>query len=302
MEYFYEPSSSIKVHDLPTVPIAEEVLQAFPLPDWLLDVWHSLNPSTLQPPHERLQTFVDERLLDYAEKRDLYRWSGTSGLSSDINNGALSIRQIYETAKDTDLNPSESWLRQLAWRDFYLYQAMRNPNYFTYEQQLDLSLLDDSGFERWASAHTGIPVIDAAMTQLNETGEMPNRLRMITAMFLTKQLLCPFTLGEAYFRDKLNDYDRVQNRGGWLWSSSLGYDAAPYFRVMNPVLQSEKFDPTGAYIRRWLPHLSHLSDKAIHQPQADAIVDLRAARERAIDVYGTMLTRLKQAKPASGGR
>lgn len=123
------------------------------------------------------------------------------------------------------------------------------------------------------------------MKQLNETGEMPNRLRMVTAMFLTKNLLCPFTLGEQHFRRQLADYDNTLNRGGWLWSSSLGYDAAPYFRIMNPATQSATHDPSGTYIRRWLPELAHLSDKQIHLPQPHAIVDLKASRARAIEVY-----------------
>lgn len=157
--------------------------------------------------------------------------------------------------------------------------------FFNYEKIYDLSALGTQHFEAWAQGRTGIPVIDAAMRQLNETGWMPNRLRMITAMFLTKNLGCPFIYGERYFRLKLSDYDNAQNRGGWLWSSSLGFDASPYFRVMNPVTQSRTHDPDGSYLRTWLPERADWSDQAIHLPADDAIVDLKRSRALAIEVY-----------------
>jgi deoxyribodipyrimidine photo-lyase len=112
---------------------------------------------------------------------------------------------------------------------------------------------------------------------------------MVTAMFLTKNLLCPFQLGETYFRYKLRDYDNTLNRGGWLWSSSIGFDAAPYFRIMSPVLQSQRFNPSGDYIRKWVPEFAHLSNKEIHLPQPHAIVDLKSSRAYAIEVYGELL-------------
>jgi deoxyribodipyrimidine photo-lyase len=170
-----------------------------------------------------------------------------------------------------------------------MYQAVFDANFFTYEQRFDFGSLSQQHFQAWAEARTGVPIVDAAMTQLAQTGIMPNRLRMVTAMFLTKNLLCPFTLGETWFRYKLTDYDNALNRGGWLWSSSLGFDGAPYFRIMNPVMQSERFDPTGQYIRRWLPQLRDLTDREIHQPRPDAIVDVKESRERAIEVYKHIL-------------
>ncbi|MEI7026427.1 cryptochrome/photolyase family protein [Paenibacillus sp. y28] len=234
-------------------------------------------------PAEALQHFLNGGLAAYADTRDRYALEGTSGISRHLNCGALSIRQAYASVTASPVG--EVWRRQLAWRDFYLYQARHDESFFRYEEQLDLSLLSDRFLEAWQCGETGIPIIDAAMTELHTTGRMPNRLRMITAMFLTKNLLCPFTLGEQYFRLKLADYDRVLNRGGWLWSASLGFDAAPYFRIMNPVTQSQTHDPTGAYIRRWLPQLRMLSDKEIHLPRPQAIVDLKASRARAIEVY-----------------
>ncbi|WP_426455214.1 FAD-binding domain-containing protein [Paenibacillus sp. S-38] len=170
-----------------------------------------------------------------------------------------------------------------------MYQSRLDPLFYRYEQEYDLSVLPEDGFQAWAEARTGIPIVDAAMTELNVTGWMPNRLRMITAMFLTKNLLCPFPYGERCFRYKLADYDNALNRGGWLWCASLGFDAAPYFRVMNPVTQSQTHDPSGGYIRRWLPELSGLSDKEIHLPRPHAVVDLKASRARAIEVYKGIL-------------
>ena len=236
-----------------------------------------------------LEDFSDsEDLRDYVNRRDRFnREHGTSGMARYLNTGALSVRAAHSAAWDK--TGGDTWVRQLAWRDFYLYQAIFNEDFSQYEKRYDLSLLTDSHYQASEEARTGIPIIDASMTELNETGEMHNRLRMINAMFLTKNLLCPFTLGEQYFGRQLTDYDNCQNRGGWLWSSSLGYDAAPYFRIMNPATQSQKHDPDGSYIRRWLPHLAHLDDKAIHLPQQDAIVDLKASRARAIDVYKEIL-------------
>ncbi|GBF77845.1 deoxyribodipyrimidine photolyase [Paenibacillus sp. 598K] len=250
---------------------------------WAQAVYEREDPCAL------LADFVDsEGLRDYDKRRDRYtRDDGTSGISRYLNTGSLSARTAYAAAQGKD--GGETWVRQLAWRDFYLYQAIYNEDFYRYEQRYDLSPLSDQHYEAWEQARTGIPIIDASMTELRETGEMHNRLRMINAMFLTKNLLCPFTLGERYFRRQLADYDNCLNRGGWLWSSSLGYDAAPYFRIMNPASQSHQHDPSGTYIRRWLPQLAHLDDKAIHLPQPDAIVDLKASRARAIEVYKEIL-------------
>jgi deoxyribodipyrimidine photo-lyase len=274
--------SAISLHDLNTVLLAPEIVEAYPLPFLLKNQHPADHPSSA------LTHFLQNRLAPYATVRDQFAVPGTSELSKHINAGAISIRQIYQAAYGCP--HSESWIRQLAWRDFYLYQSIYNPDYFTYEKKYDFSLLTDQFFEAWAHAQTGIPIIDAAMTELNETGNMPNRLRMVTAMFLTKNLRCPFTYGEKYFRLMLTDYDNTLNRGGWLWSSSLGYDAAPYFRIMNPVTQSQTHDPTGSYIRKWLPEMNHLSDKEIHLPRSQAIVDLSASRQQAIAVYKQMLS------------
>ncbi|RPK26191.1 cryptochrome/photolyase family protein [Paenibacillus xylanexedens] len=243
--------------------------------------------SSDEDPHLLLDQFLSDRIAEYGDHRDEYEAYEPSHLSSYVAVGAVSIRKMYDAASRTA--EAGEWIRQLCFRDFYLYRAVYESHYFTYEKVYDLSALHDDHFERWCKAETGIPIIDAAMTELNETGHMPNRLRILTAMFLTKNLQCPFTLGEAYFRRKLSDYDNIQNRGNWLWCASLGENAAPYFRVNNPVTQSEKYDPQGDYIRKWLPELKDLHSKDIHQPRKDAIVDLKASRQAAIDVYKQIL-------------
>ncbi|MCD1259984.1 deoxyribodipyrimidine photo-lyase [Paenibacillus athensensis] len=285
---YHRPASPLTLRDLSTVSLATveggpALLARWPLP------WALAAPAypAAEAPEDRLREFVAQHVPSYAERRDHYAYDGTSSLSPAINTGAISIRAVYEAVQGCEL--AGAWLRQLAWRDFYIYQSLYDADFFSYEKRYDLSALSDRHFDSWRQARTGIPVVDAAMTELNETGRMPNRLRMITAMFLTKNLQCPFTLGEQYFRYKLSDYDNTLNRGGWLWCASLGFDAAPYFRIMNPVTQSQTHDPAGLYIRRWLPALAGLSDKAIHLPLPQAIVDLKASRAAAIDCYRTIL-------------
>ncbi|WP_246168222.1 FAD-binding domain-containing protein [Paenibacillus antarcticus] len=279
-----------------TVEIADGILSAFPLPEelnrLLQDGSHPNSTTQHEIPIHSLEQFLNERLHRYSFNRDQYAQEGTSRISRHLNVGALSVREVYYKLLNAE-DDAESWLRQLAWRDFYIYQARWNPDYFRYEKLFDLSELSTEHFQSWSEGSTGIPIIDAAMRQLNETGWMPNRLRMITAMFLTKNLGCPFIYGEHYFRMKLSDYDNVLNRGGWLWSSSLGFDASPYFRVMNPVTQSQTHDPDGTYIRRWLPELKHLSNKDIHLPQPWAIVDLKSSRALAIEIYKRILNSKK---------
>ncbi|WP_458120869.1 cryptochrome/photolyase family protein [Paenibacillus sp. Z6-24] len=234
-------------------------------------------------PEPLLAHFLAELIADYGEERDYYAIDPSSGLNPHVVLGAVSVRELYDRALREQ--GSEEWIRQIAFRDFYLYQAIYDEDYFRYEHRYDLSALDDRYFEAWYTGQTGIPVIDASMRQLNETGRMHNRLRILSAMFLTKNLQCPFTLGEQYFRRKLLDYDNIINRGNWMWCASLGANSAPYFRVVNPVTQSAKYDPEGDYLRHWLPELKDLSIKEIHQPRPDAIVDLKRSRAAAIETY-----------------
>lgn len=292
----FRPPYSAELQELQTADIHPQMTGTFQIPEEIAWQLRQLaQPARKLSPSHELEDFVHTALQHYPVNRDKYSLQGTSRISRHLNTGAISIRTVYKRLTDST-SLGEEWLRQLAWRDFYLYQARLDSDFFNYENVYDLSALGTHHFEAWARGNTGIPLIDAAMRQLNETGWMPNRLRMITAMFLTKNLGCPFYYGERYFRLKLSDYDNVLNRGGWLWSSSLGYDAAPYFRVMNPVTQSQTHDPSGSYIRTWMPELSKLSDKSIHLPSADAIVDLKRSRALAIELYKEIL-RNKRAVP-----
>ena len=271
------PASSIPIQQLNLSRQAIDWPERFQLPFELGDYRPADEPTPL------LQHFLAEQIADYGEERDYYAIDPSSGLNPHVVLGAVSVREMYDRASLE--KGSEEWIRQIAFRDFYLYQAIYDEDYFRYEKRYDLSALDDRHFEAWYKGETGIPVIDASMRQLNETGRMHNRLRILSAMFLTKNLQCPFTLGEQYFRRKLLDYDNIINRGNWMWCASLGANSAPYFRVVNPVTQSAKYDPEGDYLRQWLPELKDLSIKEIHQPRPDAIVDLKRSRAAAIETY-----------------
>lgn len=279
------PPSATTVADVDVTERIVDWPEAMKVPAALLE--NSDKTGDEEDPHMLLDRFLSERVADYGDHRDEFEAYEPSHLSSYVAVGAVSIRKMFDAAQR--ISEAGEWIRQLCFRDFYLYRAVYEQDYFTYEKVYDLSVLQGTHFERWCRAETGIPIIDAAMTELNETGHMPNRLRILTAMFLTKNLQCPFTLGEAYFRRKLKDYDNIQNRGNWLWCASLGENAAPYFRVNNPVTQSEKYDAQGDYIRKWLPELKDLHSKEIHQPRKDAIVDLKVSRQAAIDVYKQIL-------------
>jgi deoxyribodipyrimidine photo-lyase len=291
VEFMNEHPNPASITTVADVKVSDQQIEwpvSFQVPPQLL----TYDGSNLNDPHLLLDGFLSDRIADYGDHRDEYEAYEPSRLSSYVAVGAVSIRKMYDAAKRTD--HSDEWLRQLCFRDFYLYRAVYESHYFTYEKIYDLSALSEYHFERWCKGETGIPIIDAAMTELNQTGHMPNRLRILTAMFLTKNLQCSFTLGEAYFRRKLRDYDNIQNRGNWLWCASLGENAAPYFRVNNPVTQSEKYDPQGDYIRKWLPDLKDLHSKEIHQPRQDAIVDLKTSRQSAIEVYKQILASRQQ--------
>ncbi len=285
----FRPPYSTDLKELQTVSLEQGITDTFRIPDEIGLQLRLVSSQTKDlDPNRMLDHFFSQKLADYTVNRDQYAEDGTSRISRHLNTGAISARAIYVRLTEEERS-GEDWLRQLAWRDFYLLQARLDTDFFNYENVFDLTSLGTKHFEAWSKGNTGIPVIDAAMHQLNETGWMPNRLRMITAMFLSKNLGCPFIYGERYFRLKLSDYDNVLNRGGWLWSSSLGFDASPYFRIMNPVTQSQTHNPSGSYIRNWLPELSELSDKEIHLPRPGAIVDLKSSRARAIEIYKEIL-------------
>jgi deoxyribodipyrimidine photo-lyase len=228
------------------------------------------------------------RIDDYAEARNFPAVKGPSYLSVHLRFGTVSIRQLAGAACDAiaaraSLGAS-TWLSELIWRDFYhqilhhhpqVVGASFKPEYdrIEWEQGARARML----FEAWCGACTGYPLVDAAMIQINQTGYMHNRLRMVVASFLTKDLGIDWRWGEAYFATHLNDFDLAANNGGWQWAASSGCDAQPYFRIFNPVTQSEKFDAAGKFIRRYLPQLAALPDKAIHAPWQARPLDLQAA-------------------------
>ncbi|MDI9246179.1 deoxyribodipyrimidine photo-lyase [Marinobacter sp. CHS3-4] len=251
--------------------------------------------------HNQLEKFLDERAGDYKDQRDFPAVNGTSIISPYLASGILSGRQCMIAAQQHDgIGASETglatWTSEIAWRDFYiniLYHYPRVSMNRAFKPDTEALVWNEPGekFEAWKTGNTGIPIVDAAMRQLNQTGWMHNRLRMITAMFLTKNLFIDWRLGEAYFMSKLADGFLASNNGGWQWSASTGTDSAPYFRVFNPVTQSERFDPSGAFIKKYLPELARFDAKAIHQPGKKGvlpkgypkpIVDLKESRKEAI--------------------
>jgi len=224
----------------------------------------------------RIDDFRD-RLPYYAEWRDYPALKGVSYLSVHLRFGTVSIRELVSVALgDGALNGeagAASWLSELIWRDFYFMILDHFPHVVgaAFKPEYDSISWNqgetaDELFAAWCEARTGYPLIDAAMRQLNSTGFMHNRLRMVVASFLTKDLGIDWRRGEAYFAQHLNDFDLSANNGGWQWAASSGCDAQPYFRIFNPITQSERFDPDGGFIRRYLPELSALQNKKIHAP------------------------------------
>jgi deoxyribodipyrimidine photo-lyase len=228
----------------------------------------------------------------------------------------VSIRTLARIAYEMSLQPdgggAATWLSELIWRDFYFMVLAHHPRIAKgapfkpeYEHlRWEKGRSADAAFAAWCDGRTGYPLVDAAMLQLNQTGYMHNRLRMVTASFLAKDLGIDWRLGERYFADLLNDFDFAANNGGWQWAASTGCDAQPYFRIFNPVTQSEKFDPDGRFIKRYLPQLASLPAKWIHAPwlagaqrlaevgvvlgenYPEPIVDHVQARERTMARYG----------------
>jgi deoxyribodipyrimidine photo-lyase len=219
--------------------------------------------------------FVD-RIDDYEKKRDFPALKGPSYLSVHLRFGTLSIRRAVRMAWDrmqAGSKGAQTWLSELVWRDFFMQVLHHHPHVVDHAFRPAFDSIEwEKGdrakklFQAWCEGRTGYPLVDAAMAQINQTGYMHNRLRMVTASFLVKDLGIDWRWGERYFAEKLNDYDLASNNGGWQWSASTGCDAQPYFRIFNPVMQSEKFDSQGKFIRRYLPQLAKLPEKFQHAP------------------------------------
>lgn len=296
-----------------------ETLDSFKLlstkPDWAGGLRAAWSPGE-QHAQTHLAQFIENGLKDYADKRDDLDGDPTSRLSPHLHFGEISPAQIWHAVRHADSaqpglhKGSGSYLRELGWRDFSYHLLHRFPGLPEDPLRSEFSRFpwrtDVSALKAWQSGATGYPVVDAAMRQLWQTGWMPGRARMIVASFLIKHLLIPWQEGEAWFWDTLVDADLANNAASWQWVAGCGADAAPYFRIFNPVLQAQKFDPGGDYVRRWVPELAGLSTADIHTPwrvpdmilaQAGVqlggnypapIVDHGAARIRALKAFETI--------------
>jgi deoxyribodipyrimidine photo-lyase len=226
-----------------------------------------------------LKDFLD-RLREYHERRDYPAVRGPSYLSVHLRFGTVSIRELAGLAHAEGGRGAETWLSELAWRDFYFAILHHFPHVVGHAFKRELEDVaftnDESLWQAWCEGRTGYPLVDAAMRQINQTGYMHNRLRMVAASFLVKDLHVDWRRGERYFADHLNDFDLAANNGGWQWAASTGCDAQPYFRIFNPVTQSERFDPQGKFIRRYVPELARVPDQHIHAPWAMRPVDQEA--------------------------
>jgi deoxyribodipyrimidine photo-lyase len=274
-------------------------------PDWaqrFASVWSPGETGAAK----RLDRFLEDALRGYKTERNRPDRDGTSGLSPHLRFGEISPRQVWHAVQhhlagtrhppDAD---AETFLAELGWREFsysLLYYHPRLAREPLRPQFRDFPWAPDAAaVAAWQQGRTGYPIVDAGMRQLWATGWMHNRVRMIAASFLIKHLLQPWQTGERWFWDTLVDADPASNAASWQWVAGCGADAAPYFRIFNPVLQGQKFDPDGAYIRRWVPELAHLDGAGIHEPGARPgsdypapIIDLAAGRERALAAFGSL--------------
>ncbi len=281
-------------------------LQILPKTDRYLgfaQVWQPGEEGALR----QLEAFCATHLRDYAALRDRPDVPGTSRLSPHLHFGEISPRQVAASVLAASDGNGEAFLRELIWREFSHYLLYHFPELPEEPQKLRFATFpwktDETALATWQRGMTGIPLVDAGMRQLRQTGWMHNRVRMVVASFLVKHLLIRWQEGERWFWDTLVDADLANNSQNWQWVASCGADAAPYFRIFNPVLQGRKFDPHGCYVRRWVPELARLSDKVIHAPweaKSDElrragvklgknyprpIVDLKASHSRALRIF-----------------
>ncbi|WP_347901993.1 deoxyribodipyrimidine photo-lyase [Pseudomonas purpurea] len=292
-------------------PVPSQV-EGFATPD---EPVRQLWPAGEAEARRRLETFADQQIDYYQSERDFPARPGTSQLSAYLAAGVISPRQCLHAALQTNQGEFDSgnvgavtWINELLWREFYKHILVGYPRvsrHRAFRPETEALAWRDAPEElaAWKEARTGLPIIDAAMRQLLETGWMHNRLRMVVAMFLTKNLLIDWREGERFFMQHLIDGDLAANNGGWQWSSSTGTDSAPYFRIFNPLSQSAKFDADGLFIKHWMPELAGLNKKDIHNPAAMGglfgvanyplpIVNLSTSRERALAAFKNLPSRL----------
>ncbi|MDB6156135.1 MAG: phrB [Chthoniobacteraceae bacterium] len=254
----------------------------------------------------RLEQFLDGPIFQYPERRDLPAEGGTSRLSQDLRFGLLSIREIYARCGEQALNATADrrrsiavFINELIWREFYMQVLWHFPQVLDHEFQEKYRGMtwgdSPKNFDRWCAGMTGFPIVDAGLRQMLGSGFMHNRVRMIVAMFLVKDLHLSWKAGEKWFMQRLVDGEIASNNGGWQWSSGTGTDAAPYFRIQNPWTQSRRFDPEGAYIKRWVPELRDVPPARLYAPPASGIalaknyplpiVDHAKERDVTLDMY-----------------
>ncbi|MEX1827001.1 deoxyribodipyrimidine photo-lyase [Luteibacter sp. CQ10] len=298
-----EEPSPLKLAGLPRSATVAD-LGLLPALDWAkgFDEWTPGETGA----REMLDLFADDAVAHYVEGRDLPARHGTSRMSPHLHWGEISPRQIAaglleRLGRRRNAADIEPYLRQLGWREFghhLLYHFPKTPkeNFNPRFDGFRWAKRDTHALRRWKRGLTGIPIVDAGMRELWATGWMHNRVRMLVASFLTKNLRQHWLLGERWFHDTLVDADLANNAMGWQWVAGSGADAAPYFRIFNPVTQSEKFDPDGAYIRRWVPELAKAPGRLVHAPWEDEaflkrsgypapLVDLKESREAALTAY-----------------
>ncbi|MBA4112391.1 MAG: deoxyribodipyrimidine photolyase [Verminephrobacter sp.] len=287
---FYLSAYPVERHARALAPRPEVALAGVPPLEALGFESGSLDPRVLPAGSQGAERLLNDfltRIDRYDQTRDFPAIKGPSYLSTHLRFGTISVRRLARTAHQLALSGSPGaavWLNELIWRDFYFQVLFHHPHvvYRSFKPAYDAIAWEDGPhaqelFEAWCQGRTGYPLVDAAMAQINRSGYMHNRLRMVVASFLTKDLGLDWRWGERYFAEHLNDYDLSANNGGWQWASSSGCDAQPYFRIFNPVSQSRKFDPQGRFIRRYLPQLAALPDAALHAPWQASPLELQAA-------------------------
>jgi deoxyribodipyrimidine photo-lyase len=276
-------------------------------------------PTGMSGARRLLEDFLT-RIGHYREARDFPAVKGPSYLSVHLRFGTVAVRELVRRAMETGGEGAQTWVSELVWRDFYFQILAHHPHVVghAFRREYDALAFDnDPGkLAAWCEGRTGYPIVDAAMRQINQTGYMHNRLRMIAASFLVKDLHCDWRIGEQYFADHLNDFDLAANNGGWQWAASTGCDAQPYFRIFNPVTQSRRFDPEGKFIRRYVPELTRVPDRFVHEPWTMGALDQQASgcvigREypapvvdhdwaRKLTLARYSAARQREAPPASG--